>query len=767
MRARLVIVVLCGCCALSALAAAPAVAARRVDLKVLLLGTYGTEPSFVAWQAQLRREGVPYDQLVATPEHTRITAATLAQTIGEVREGKYEAIIVAVGQLPRCEERGCFSALAAEEWAALNSYEQTYKVRQIDAYVYPQPEFGLNWPTFAGALEGTEATLTEAGRTAFPYLNRTVKIDTGTYGYGATPLEPTFTSLLADGEGHALVGTFRHEEGREELVQTFDGNQFQLHTQLLRHGELAWVTRGTYLGDERNYLEMHIDDVFLPDDIWDTTNHVTDYNPEDAVRMTAGDVEKAVEWSTRTGLHVDNLFNGGGSDQYAEEHEGRDPLLRAFQEDKRAFGWVNHTFDHPNLDCSTRTFITNEIEDNITWAGAKGFEATITELVTGEHSGLANLIPGNPGTIDPPGLEAATPSGSGGSLSGGRYDYAVTATSVNGETVGSTATVTVPAGSTGSTTLGWEAICQATSYKVYRRTSPEGTWERVATVAQPEPAFENEGPVRISWRDTGGSEGAATPPSVNRATLDPYAQNPEFRGALTEAGVTNVGVDASKPYPINPTNAREATYPANTSFMEESIRAIPRYPTNVYYNVATQAQLTDEYNHLYLPPEAGGVCVLTEITTCLTRAASWSDIVAAESQRIFGHMMGNDPRPHYFHQTNLAESEREEGAVFYPVIDAMLAEYSTYFNTTTMPIVQLTPTQIADLLARQEEWTTASESEVTGYVEGETVALANEGEAVQTPLTGTEVGSLYGGTRSGWTSVPNGASTYRATVAWP
>ena len=38
-------------------------------------------------------------------------------------------------------------------------------------------------------------------------------------------------------------------------------------------------------------------------------------------------------------------------------------------------------------------------------------------------------------------------------------------------------------------------------------------------------------------------------------------------------------------------------------------RMIPRYPTNVYYNVATQAQLTDEYNHLYLPPWAGGVCV--------------------------------------------------------------------------------------------------------------------------------------------------------------
>ena len=50
---------------------------------------------------------------------------------------------------------------------------------------------------------------------------------------------------------------------------TVASNQFQNHNQLLRHGMLAWVTRGVYLGYQRNYLELQVDDLFLGDDAWD------------------------------------------------------------------------------------------------------------------------------------------------------------------------------------------------------------------------------------------------------------------------------------------------------------------------------------------------------------------------------------------------------------------------------------------------------------------------------------------------------------------
>ena len=763
------VIVLAACCLLLALASASASAAQRIDMRVLLLGASGTEPTFQAWEAQLRREGVPYDEIVARRGHTPIRAETLSRTEGGIEEARYQAIVVAVGNLPVCEET-CVSALSSEEWAAIAEYERTFHVRQISQYVYPAPEFGLNWPSSGGPFEGVSARLTAAGESVFPYLRGPVSIGSGTWGYLSTPLEAgNFTTLVTDGGGSdALLGVYRHAEGREEMVGTFDENPNQVQSQLLRHGELAWVTRGTYLGSQRTYLEMQVDDVFLPDDIWNTTTHTTDYNPEDAVRMTSEDVTEAVEWSRARGLRLDMVFNGGGSVEYREEHSGSDPLLTAFRERASTFGWINHTYDHPNLDCSTRLFIEEEIDRNRSWATGAGLTTNGAELVTGEHSGLANLIPGNPGTIDPPSLESASVSSTGGTLPANRYQYGVTATDEGGETVASM-TVLTTSGSTSEARLEWEAICHARTYKVYRRILG-GTWYLIETISQPSPAFRDEGPVMVRYADRGArEESAATPPSTNGAVLSPYGQNASFAEALRGSGVEFIATDASKPYPVTPTRAEEeATYPAGATWVDGTARAVPRYPTNVYYNVATREQLIDEYNHLYLPPELGGVCVNTATTTCRSSAASWEEFVELESQLIFTHMMGNDPRPHYFHQTNLARSRSGEGAVLYPVMNATLSLYERYFSSTSAPIQQLTHSQIGGLLGRQSTWASANGATVTGYIEREEVVVRNGERTVEPiPISGTEFGSAYGGTRSGWDELPEGTTRYRAAIAWP
>ena len=40
---------------------------QRIDMRVLLLSADGNEPAYQAWRAQLEREGVPFDAIVATP----------------------------------------------------------------------------------------------------------------------------------------------------------------------------------------------------------------------------------------------------------------------------------------------------------------------------------------------------------------------------------------------------------------------------------------------------------------------------------------------------------------------------------------------------------------------------------------------------------------------------------------------------------------------------------------------------------------------------
>ena len=804
----------------------PAVAgaAQRIDMKVLVLGTSTTEPDLVSWQAALQREGVPFETIITSAGHAPITAATLSSTMSNgTQEARYQAVIVSVASLPVCGET-CTSTLSQTEWTALEEYEQTFNVRQITGDTFPSATYGLNPYTVAGALDGVQGTLTTEGNTIFPYLKGPVKMDTGTFGYEATPLATqvpgaSFSTLLAGPGGSALVGVYTHPNGVQEMVETFNQNANQLQAELLRHGALNWVTRGVYFGDQRNYYEAHIDDNFLADDSWNTTTHATDFTPANAIREVPTDVTFAANWAKEHNFRIDMLFNGGGSVQYAEGHSGSDPLLTAFQANKNSFGWVSHTWDHPNIDigCATQSYIEAELNQNNSWSTSSlGLtqlkEATATYgnnnpsvIVTGEHSGLANLIPGNPGAVDPPDLSTAEAAETGGTLAAGSYVYAVTDdfTAGGGQSIASISSPVTVNGLTGAVTLKWAAVCHAAEFKVYREVSGSNEWKLIATSPAPTEAppnswfgdptnsskevikteVTNGGALEQTFTDTGAA-GTATSglPTSNGAIESPYPENPKLAAAFAGVGIQYFGSDASKPYP-DPTIAGSTTaaYAAGETFLDGTARAIPRYPTNIYYNVSTEAQELDEYNQLYTPVAEGGKCVASPTNTCETKPANFAEIVASVDTNMFQHVMGNDPRPHYFHQTNLMGSPPPGppttgtppatlpsvgDGLFYSVMNPLLEQYSQYFN---VPIEQLTVAQIGQLLAEQQAWSKANASQVSGYIEGNQVTVQNSGTgAVNTPLTGvTSVGSAYGGIQSGWTSAPVAASTYTAATSWP
>jgi hypothetical protein len=828
---------------------ASASAAPRIDLKVLLLGTATTDANFQSWQAALQREGIPFDTIIASSGHTPITSSTLSATLSDgTQEGKYQAVIVSVGGLPICTTT-CVSGLAQSEWNALEVYEQTFSVRQLTGDVFPGATYGLNSPTTSGALDGTQGALTTDGKTIFPYLKGPVPMDTGTFGYEATPISTTnFDTLVSGPAGSALVGIYTHTDGVQEMVETFNHNQYQLQAQLLRHGELAWATRGVYLGDQRNYLETNIDDTFLSDDSWDTTTHATDYNPADAIREGASDVTGAATWSAQNNFRIDNLFNGGGSVAWAagctltsaggtgtqdicnKSKTGTDPLLAQFTANNTAtgkpyaasFGWINHTWDHPNVDqgCATQNYIEAEIQENSAWA-AKAAAATAGDpvagglgltpttdptvtlgaenpgvLVTGEHSGLANLLPGNPGTVDPPAFDQAT-LGTTGTLPAGTYTWAITDqfSPGGGESTASTTTQTLTA--PGSVTLSFGAVCHASDIKIYRQAAGSTSWTLVTTMNAPStdppnawfanPAsttdVTNGGAQALTYTDTGSAgTPASAPPTVNGATESPYQQNSQLAAAFTGVGLQAFGSDSSKPYP-NPANATfspgtyaGATFAPGTTFSDGGAQAEARYPTNIYYNVSTEQQEVDEYNQLYLAPPAGS-CTGSSTTTCLSAPATFAQIISSVDQNMFQHVMGNDPRPHYFHQTNMMGTPpagAPTGAVpntspstgdglYYTTMNGLLAEYNQYFSA---PLQQLSTAQVTALLAEQANW--AANPNVSGYIQGNQVTLTNSGAAANVPLTGIpSVGSSYGGTQSGWSSVPAGTSTVTSSTTWP
>jgi hypothetical protein len=219
--------------------------------------------------------------------------------------------------------------------------------------------------------------------------------------------------------------------------------------------------------------------------------------------------------------------------------------------------------------------------------------------------------------------------------------------------------------------------------------------------------------------------------------------------ALTATGITAVAAD----------NSREIGQRQVGSAL-----TLPRYPMNVFYNVSTWADQLDEYDWLYLAKTVDpvrGNCVNSTTTTCFTTPVTQAEFVNREASAVVQHMLGNDPRPHYAHQTNIISdptntniANKGDGILF-AVIGEAIARYRSYFNA---PIAQPGMNALKDELRRQIAWSGTSDAQVSGYIQDGKVNIAAT-VSRDVPITGTTAGDVYGGRRSGWLAVSNGTTT--------
>jgi hypothetical protein len=367
----------------------PAATGPRVDLKILLLDRGGA-PEIGAWASTLARLQTPFD-LVDVGART-LTPDMLAVGAGHAR---YAGVVVANP-----------GTLTDEEWAVLTDYELTFGIRQVVAWTWGWGANGLaapfgfdGWPSGWNGQQVVGA-LTAAGRDVFPYLAGTVPFD-NQWGVLAAPDPAADFQTLVEGPEDpehpgtraALVGIHTYPDGRQEMVTTIEYSVWDLDQKALLQGQLAWVTKGVYLGHWRNYFSMHFDDVLGADGRWSTATHET-LETLPPIRMVPSDVARAAEWSGRNGVRLDLVFNGKEATA-AEERSGlrngqRDALTRALVAAKASFGWISHTFSHEDLDAAGLQTLTSEIKKNVAWATSNGLPSDHAELVTGGHTGLAN-----------------------------------------------------------------------------------------------------------------------------------------------------------------------------------------------------------------------------------------------------------------------------------------------------------------------------------------------------------------------------------------
>ncbi|MFE9837707.1 hypothetical protein ACFYP4_21610 [Streptomyces sp. NPDC005551] len=221
--------------------------------------------------------------------------------------------------------------------------------------------------------------------------------------------------------------------------------------------------------------------------------------------------------------------------------------------------------------------------------------------------------------------------------------------------------------------------------------------------------------------------------------------NPNLATALADNGVKWLASDNSR----DPEQRRVG--PAET---------VSRYPMNVFYNAGRAAEQVDEYNWIYTSRAQGGSGICEDhldTSTCLSSPLStttgYTDhIVPLETRIALGHVLSNDPKPHFIHQSNLAEER-----IAYPVLEGVLDGYANLFAADT-PVVNAPMKDIGVELRRRAAWQTAvAAGKVSAHRIGDTVTVeAPDGVATTatmpagTTRAGAGFGDAYAGQVSGW-----------------
>lgn len=390
---------------------------KPVDMKLLILATDGNEPGLAAIKSFLDHMGTPYNVIL-------LAKGQALPQLDNGAKGFYQGVILTIGNLGICDP-GCRSALPLNEWARLDRYAKAFKVRMVSYYTYPEARYGLIPTSAVSTSDASPAyvNLTSAGAGVFPYLRPTASVKVAnSYVYTATTnaaAGETTTPILR--LGNAVVGvTHRKADGRELMALTMDNNPYLFHSAVFHYGVIQWVTKGIFLGARQAYFTPQVDDLFLANDLFDSSKaacipagFTTDPTFDPAgqcptLRVEGRDLSGLAAWQSNirsnpqfSKFRVSMAFNGYGATEAGGASAG-DTLVTEAVRQKNNFYWINHTYDHENLDCykpvansgicrAANVAESNaEIASNVSLANSLGLPLDGASMVTPGISGLRN-----------------------------------------------------------------------------------------------------------------------------------------------------------------------------------------------------------------------------------------------------------------------------------------------------------------------------------------------------------------------------------------
>lgn len=559
-------------------------------------------------------------------------------------------------------------------------------------------------------------------------------------------------------------------------------------------------------------------------------------NPADAppdTQMTAADVAYVADWEKQSGITLEFAFNGigactaptaaaeskakcsgstsVGSTSYTDPGQTIDSgypndaaFVNALLADQGDFTWITHTWSHMFLGCeiwqppavhpatagSSGGMSPGTYGYEVTAATGYGESEPSTPLsVTVGANGSANLSWPDAANGGGPNLAALASEFSGGSGFWGYDVYREDPGSGGYGLVGQVAENPVGGGAdysftdTGAQSPGGgpsssAAYPTATDPGIECAGTGGADWVP-ASSSTPDSSIDQE----IGLDDAFAKANGLTDFSTSAVVTGEHSglENPNMPTAFANMGITAFGADGSRqpnPYTI--------TYPGSGTVANSA----PRYPSNIYYNADNWPDEINEYNSLYVSqgdsigdgqyPGETGRCADTSSTTCLSAPATEAGILASESRIMLGHVLADNPRVGYAHQSNLigpatqtvGGQTSDHGYTLISLINSMLSQYNAWYSA---PLSQVTDTTQSQVLGEQAAWARAQAAgAVTASETGGVITIGNTSAgSVAVPVTapagstvnGAAFGQSYGGNSSGWVTLGAGAGTVVSTPA--
>jgi hypothetical protein len=407
---------------LSTLTTAAAEQPNLVGLRALVVAVDADDFGLATWKATLDRVGAAYDVLLSRT--TPLTAASLVRPDGA---GRYNAILLTNASLLYNDNGTFVSGFDGDEWNTLWTYERTHAVRQATLYAShgTWPEDYCLRPVSEGGVGDTPlvARFTASGAGVFDYLKAAAPIpiiqsyvyrDSIATGCAGAPVLTSGTSVL----GVRSTST----DGRERMAFTFTSNVNLLQSDLLVYGLFRWASRGLFLGQQRHFLNVDIDDWFNSSDHYFPDGHIESdpgfqLTGHDAYNLDQRQTAIRLQYPLANTFTFNLAYNGGDANLSAgstcSPNGGIAQLTATSRCLRNRFRWLNHTLTHPEMNFTSYATSHTEIAQNRTVATTLGLSQPNTVLKTGEYSGLGVYNPNPDDDVNPPtdfGLGASNPN---------------------------------------------------------------------------------------------------------------------------------------------------------------------------------------------------------------------------------------------------------------------------------------------------------------------------------------------------------------------